>query len=531
MPTRHSPLPALAAAGVGALLLPSVAVAVPDKVARKLDAARAPTHELNRAATVVLPGGATVYRFQQRVGGVDVLDSEMVIDDPRGAPPALAVDSSAPGLAAPAEPRIGKPQAKRIASRSVQAGGLRAPITATQAITPGEGGKLVWRVVVPTRRPLDDFEVLVNAASGLVVQTGSLRRESRTGRAKLYDPNPVVQHGGFSRLRSDRHDRNTRLLTNLRRPVGLQNIDSGQACLRGRWVHAKVGLHGGHNVCKRSLSWRRVTRSNNRFEALMAYYHINRAQQYVHDLGFSKANRNGIDDRPQAVLADAFPRDNSFFLPGSAIRYGAGSVDDAEDADVILHEYAHAMQFSQAPTFLESGASEALALQEGSADYWAAAMSSLSPGAANEDDVCIFDWDATTYGRVFPPVAPYSIGRRCGRRADSRRTLAQAQRHCPRILAGLRRMPDPHCVGEVWSSALWDIRRQLAARDPISGGATIDRTYLASQFMYVASEHFDDAARAALCADDDLSPEGTAGDCHGANYATIRGEMRARGIL
>jgi hypothetical protein len=527
LPCRSPRLAALAAAAIGALVLPAAASALPAQVTRELDTAKASTRELERTRTIPLPGGTILYRFQQEAGGVDVLGAETVVDDPPGAPPQVVADSTAPGIAVRASPRIGRARAVAIASRAVGTRG-RAPVSSTPAIQPGRGGTLVWRVVVPGVDPRGDFEVLVDAASGEVLQAHSLVRRFRTGHAKLYDPNPVVEHGGFRRLRSDHHGRDTSLLTRLRRPVELPHLDEGQNCLRGMWVRARVGRHGGHNVCKASVTWWRVKRSDNTFDGLMAYYHIDRAQQYIHDLGFSEATGNGIDDRPQAVVADALRQDNSFFQPGSPIKYGSGGVDDSEDADVILHEYGHAMQYSQSPGFLLSSGNEAFALQEGSADYWAAAMSSLSPGTANEDDVCIFDWDATTYGRVFPPVAPYSVGRRCGRRADSGRTLGEAEANCPRVLVGFRFIPDPHCVGEVWSSALWNIRKQLVAGDPVGGGSTMDRIYLASQFMYVAGEHFDDAAHHVLCADEALYPAGAPGDCHGANYVAIHTEMHSR---
>src|SRR5439155_22663863 len=89
----------------------------------------------------------------------------------------------------------------------------------------------------------------------------------------------------------------------------------------------------------------------------MAYYHLTRAQQYIHSLGFSNSNhpKNGIDDRPQVAVADAFQADNSFYSPFTRqIKYGSGGVDDAEDADVILHEYGHAMQDSESRPFLAS---------------------------------------------------------------------------------------------------------------------------------------------------------------------------------
>ena len=57
----------------------------------------------------------------------------------------------------------------------------------------------------------------------------------------------------------------------------------------------------------------------------------------------------------------------------------------------------------------------------------------------------------------------------------------------------------------------------------------MDQIYLASQFLYTATERFRGAANALLCADEDLHPRGAPGDCKGANYALIRQEMRSRG--
>ena len=52
------------------------------------------------------------------------------------------------------------------------------------------------------------------------------------------------------------------------------------------------------------------------------------------------------------MVADAFKADNSFYSPATRkIKYGSGGVDDAEDADVILHEYGHSIQDDQVPGF------------------------------------------------------------------------------------------------------------------------------------------------------------------------------------
>jgi Fungalysin metallopeptidase (M36)/Fungalysin/Thermolysin Propeptide Motif len=473
---------ALAAGLLAALAIPPLASGASRSVAATLRTASAPPRELRQVAAIPLPGGATVYRYQQRVDGVRVLNGQAVVSDPADGPPALVADASRRGIEPPPSPRVGKGRAIGIASRGVGVTRLRGRTSAALAIDPDDGGGLVWRVLVPSARPLGDFEVLVDALSGHLVHVSDRLQPFRTGRAKLYDPNPVAErHSFFGGLQSDHHDRNTKLLTSLRVPVRLRNISEDQDCLRGRWAHAKVGRRPPHDVCKASLRWNSVKRAKGRFEALMAYYHVDRAQNYIQSLGFSDGTANGIDDRAQVTVADAFKDDNSFYSPFTRkIEVGSGGVDDAEDADVILHEYGHSIQDDEAPGFGDGP--QAGAIGEGFGDYWAAVMSSLSPNTTNADDVCIFDWDGVSWGRFAPP-----FHRKCGRRADVQRTLPQAQANCRLEI---------HCVGEVWSSALWSLRTSYGIN-----AVTFDRIVLSSQFMYVSTERFDAAVDALVDAD------------------------------
>ena len=70
-------------------------------------------------------------------------------------------------------------------------------------------------------------------------------------------------------------------------------------------------------------------------------------------------------------------------------------------------------------------------------------------------------------------------------------------------------------MGEVWSSALWDLRGQV-------GGRKWDRIVLSSQFMYTTNEHFVAAVEALIAADQASG---------GAHKAAICAEMETqRGI-
>src|SRR5260370_9111309 len=76
---------------------------------------------------------------------------------------------------------------------------------------------------------------------------------------------------------------------------------------------------------------------------------------------------------PIAVGADGTEDDNSWFSPhDSSLTFGLGGVDDAEDAEIILHELGHAIQDAICPGFGQSA--EAAAMGEGFGDYFAASF-------------------------------------------------------------------------------------------------------------------------------------------------------------
>jgi hypothetical protein len=484
------------------------ALAMPRNVARELRSAGAPVAQLRRTRTISLPGGASVYRFQQRVEGVPVIGGEAVVNDPRAAPPRLVSNRASARIPAPPEPRVHRAAAVDAARRSVGVRALRAKPAVHLAIAPS--GALAWQVLIPSARPLGDFQVLIDARSERVLSTRNLLRDFRSGRARIFVPNPVVTNHGDTGLH-DRRDRNSKRLNRLRVPVTLRRLDDHQHCLKGRFVKVLLGREE-KPVCRRSLNWKRVKRASDSFEALMAYYHVDHEESYLRSLGF-----HNVDNRHQLVLADKIRQDNSFYSPLTrALTLGTGGVDDGEDADVISHEYGHSIQDSEAPGFARSGGLQAGSLAEGSADYMAAMMSAQDPGTTNADDVCIFDWDGQTWGTLFP-----SLDRHCGRRADNPSTLSQEKANQRDCSNGFPTGPlDIHCLGTVWSSALWDLRRSVGVDD--AGRAVIDRDVIASQFMYTRDERFRDAADALLAADGDLYG--------GAHQAAIETEMINRGF-
>jgi hypothetical protein len=183
------------------------------------------------------------------------------------------------------------------------------------------------------------------------------------------------------------------------------------------------------------------TRDQDQFEQVMAYYWITQAQRYIQSLGFG-STLPAVNRRPVPVRINQFGGDNSFFRDTKTdITLGKGGVDDAEDAEVILHEYGHSVQDAQVAGFGTSA--DAGAIGEGFGDYLAVTVSAAV--APTPDPACVADWDSTSYTTEVP---------HCLRRVDG-------AKHYPEDLESPREV---HADGEIWSRALWDIRQALGAR-------------------------------------------------------------------
>ena len=139
----------------------------------------------------------------------------------------------------------------------------------------------------------------------------------------------------------------------------------------------------------------------------MGYYWVTTAQSYLQHLGFGSTLRP-VNQRQIELRIDQFGGDNSFFRDDKAnITLGKGGVDDAEDAEVIVHEYGHSVQDGQVPGFgtnLESGA-----IGEAFGDYLAVAVTSWAAGAPTlTPEACVADWDSVSYtsDRAALPAPP-----------------------------------------------------------------------------------------------------------------------------
>ena len=277
---------------------------------------------------------------------------------------------------------------------------------------------------------------LATASAALATEPGS---GSSDGTGRVFVPNPVQDLGDQSL--TDQKDADYAALAPAYHTVTLTHLD-GSGFLHGDWATI-VGSTG--NLAYSPTNTFLYRRNQDEFEQVMAYYWITQAQEYIQSLGFGTGRAlPPINEEPQRLRINQYGVDNSFATEHKdEMRFGKGGVDDAEDAEVILHEYGHAIHFAQGFQF---STEEAGAISEGFGDYWAVTVSEHVRAAlglpASPDPACVADWDSTSYTASAP---------HCLRRLDEDLTY-------PDDLVG-----EVHANGEIWSRALWDIRGALGA--------------------------------------------------------------------
>jgi zinc metalloprotease ZmpB len=278
--------------------------------------------------------------------------------------------------------------------------------------------------------------VVASVVFTAVAGAGKVGNGSSTGSALVFVPNPV-QSLGIESL-TDQKDSDAAVPAAAYHAVQLTNLD-GSGFLRGDYanVYSSTG-----NLAFSPTNTFAYTRHQDEFEQVMAYYWMTEAQKYIQSLGFG-STLPAINDEPQDARINQLGYDNSFETthPKDELRFGKGGVDDAEDAEVILHEYGHAIHAAQDFNFdpEENGA-----ISEGFGDYWAVTVSDVVSqrlGVPEREPLpCVADWDATSYTSEVP---------HCLRRVDE-------DLHYPNDLDG-----EVHHDGQIWSRALWDIRQAL----------------------------------------------------------------------
>jgi hypothetical protein len=342
-----------------------------------------------------------------------------------------------------------------------------------------------WRVWQFLENPMGDWEVLIDA------QNGGIRRvmdracyENGTGLVFRPDPLSTAQVNYGATGYSDGNDASTAQLFAQEYIDTLRDItlQSGTYRLQGPYCRiADFESPTAAPVTATNPDSFRYNRAASGFEDVNVYFHISTSQAWIHTLGFTNIQNVSMQADPHGLNGD----DNSHFIPSSnRIAFGEGGVDDAEDADVIWHEYGHAIQSG---TVSGWGGGDEGAMGEGFGDYWA---SSYSHTITTFHDRWVYNWDGHN---------PFWTGR-----------VTNANFHYP------ENNGEVHDAGQIWAQPCYEVMLDI-------GRTAMDQMVLQHHFLLGTSATMPTAARALLTADQALNG--------GVNRNFLFARFQPRGLL
>lgn len=464
--------------------------------------------------------------FEQVIDGIPVFGRNVHVNTDADGRPTMVLSGFEPSLEGfrPGRPSLDGAAAVVAAER--RAGHALTIVVDPQLVILAGGPALAYHFIA---RPPDDhteWSFVIDASTGEVIQwvsTASHAQRSKRGDISgyvdygstsssaaggvettdgigyVFDPDPLTTAGveyGLPYVNANDADVPELNAERVERPLReITRFDDGRYRLQGPYVRIVGGEEIGQPYAPPTPTTPefRYTRANDFFEAVNAYYHIDEGQRWAQTLGI-EVRQFPVRVNPHGLGA----LDDSQFLPTSnAILFGRGGIDDAEDAHVVWHEYAHAMLEDAAPGLL--GSSEGRALHEGWADYWAV---SYTRGLIESGEVPQRDWrkfatwdgNETWQGRylnhtgIYPENAPCARGGACNIYQD----------------------------GLLWATTLMEIWTEL-------GRETTDRLNLASHFYLSAPTTMRDAAEALIQADLDLND--------GAHSVVLSDILSRRGFI
>jgi len=461
----------------------------PEEVARSYIFSRAhdlriddPAEDIRADVTHSNPGGSHV-RFTQYHQDIPVYRGGLVVSIKGTSHVSMVVNNFLEDIRIPSAPPALTPhEAIAVAQRHMNVTGsvLGQPASALLMIyRAGQSDdRLTFRVTMTCTEPYGDWEIMVDAHSGRVLHVEDLFVDLREGervqgRAYLYlsDPLSAARQRYGTEGFLDAGDSDSDSLRAYREYVTLDSLTYRDGLYRLAGPYCSVAEIEAPTdppfYAATSPDAFIATRDEPAFEAVMAYYHATAAYKRLLHLGFDIPSLRALRLDPHGYLGN----DNSHYSPtGNWMSFGTGGVDDAEDADVIWHEYGHAIIANINPYW---GGGESRELGEGFSDYWAASYSRSLPQWKKSDAEYewLYNWDGHN---------PYWKGR---------------------ILNDSRTYPfgnlPVHEAGQVWSSALMQIQGEL-------GREITDILVLKSLYYLGYAPSAIDNALAILQADRDL---------------------------
>ncbi|MGN6519014.1 MAG: BACON domain-containing protein [Dokdonella sp.] len=432
--------------------------------------------------TTMRDGSAlSVVRFRQQQEGLPVYGSDIAVSVAADGTIVHVANASVAGVGAFVNRVIlSADEAVAGALAYLRVAEARYADTTAMAYVADDGTRHVWRVRLAAREGLAGaWDVVVDAQTGEILRAQD-RAAYANGTGKVWTPDPLsyakVAYGATGYV--DGNNADTTQLTAALVPVTLNDItqEGSNWVLKGPYVVCAEIESPTDAACPSHPSTDfTVTRSAITFDAVMAYHHISEYMKYVNvTLGVPAMPLNhpgGIHVDPHGFGGD----DNSRYDSGAEdLSFGEGGVDDAQDADVLIHELGHAIH-----DFITGGnLSQNEGLSEGFGDYTGGAWSRDYPNQWTPSDPAyfwIYSWDGHN---------PFWPGRVLNYQVSNTYAAVQNQ--------------EIHSAGQYWSSCNLVARDAFVAADPANGAKRFDKAYFTGLSMTGSNTNQKDAAQAVI---------------------------------
>lgn len=289
-------------------------------------------------------GGTRHLQYRMQVGELPVEDSEITVRLGKDGQ-IRQIDGSFPEIDNfSSEVRLSRAEAVTMAESFLKLEKKRSNAGSEKFIrVKNRSARICYRVMIPARKPLGDWEIIIDARSGEEISKKNLL-VFYEGKGSAYVSHPLKCNVSVE---------------------ALPHLIDGT--LKGKFAD----IHNDETANASSSDGVFVYPTHNlHFNEGMMYYLVNRVHDFYAGLGYDR-----LDFPIKAVVRFDVLYDNAFFsVLENAMYFGDGYRfnDMAREESVCFHEYAHAARHQIVKLKYEG---EPGAIDEGQADYFAASLS------------------------------------------------------------------------------------------------------------------------------------------------------------